>query len=184
MQRQYREDKTTQAAAYLLRSHDGSMAYMKLIKLLYVADRISLLQHGRPITFDSYFSLDRGPILSKTLDLITEGPGIGESSYWIKYISKPIGYSVQLVDACPIDELSEAECSILDRVDKHLGSVNRWRLVDFLHEQLPEWEDPHGSSLPIDYAGIFEAKGRDGDEAHDIELDVAHLAFLDNLLNL
>lgn len=185
MRRQFREDKTTQAAAYLLRLRGGSMAYMKLIKLLYVADRITLLKYGRPITYDYYFSLDKGPILSRTLDLITEGPQNGINGYWNMFISKPIGYEVQLSgDDCPVDELSEAECGVLDHVFNRLGSLNRWALVDMLHQYLPEWQDPHGSSLPIDYTDIFEAENRDHSEANEIEAEVSHLAFLDNLLSL
>lgn len=180
--RKYREDKATQAAAYLLNLHEGVMAYMKLIKLLYVADRVTLLKYGRPITYDNYYSLDRGPILSKTLDLITEGSPRGETEYWTKYISEPIGYTVRLADDCPPDELSDAECSILDLVNEQFGHYDRWALVDLLHKKLPEWNNPHGSAIPITYASIFEAAERDGDEAEDIEAEISHLAFVDSLL--
>ncbi len=180
--RRYREDKATQAAAYLLNLHEGYMPYMKLIKLLYVADRFALLEYGRPITYDNYYSLDRGPILSKTLDLITEGSPQGESNYWEKYISEPVGYSVRLIDDCPYDELSDAECDMLNKVNKQLGHYDRWALVELLHKKLPEWEDPHGSALPISYSSIFEAAKRDDDEAEEIEAEISHLAFVDSLL--
>ena len=53
------------------------MSYMKLIKLLYLADREALLRWGRPITFDAYVSMDRGPVLSSVLDLINGGTAPG-----------------------------------------------------------------------------------------------------------
>ena len=57
----YREDKATQAAARLLRLAGGKLNHMKLMKLLYLADRRALIQWGRPITFDWYVSMPHGP---------------------------------------------------------------------------------------------------------------------------
>lgn len=54
------EAKATQAAARLLRNRGGKMSYMKLIKLLYLADREALAQWGRSITTDTYVSMDKG----------------------------------------------------------------------------------------------------------------------------
>src|SRR4051812_9596906 len=50
----FNEQKATQAAARLLELRGGRISYLKLIKLLYLADREALLQWGRPITTDSY----------------------------------------------------------------------------------------------------------------------------------
>ena len=36
------------------------MSYMKLIKLLYLADREALAQWGRSISIDTYVSMDKG----------------------------------------------------------------------------------------------------------------------------
>jgi uncharacterized phage-associated protein len=63
----FNERKATQAAAYLLKRRGGKMSYMKLIKLLYFADRVALSRFGRPITTDRYVSMDRGPVLSHIL---------------------------------------------------------------------------------------------------------------------
>ncbi len=53
----FNERKATQAAAYLLQMRGGTMSYMKLIKLLYLADRAALVRFGRPITTDRYVSM-------------------------------------------------------------------------------------------------------------------------------
>jgi uncharacterized phage-associated protein len=47
------------------------MAYIKLIKLLYLADREALLRWGRPITTDRHVSMPKGPVVSQIYDLIT-----------------------------------------------------------------------------------------------------------------
>ena len=110
MNPKFREDKATQAACILIQNEGGAITYMKLIKLMYIADQKRLLERGRPITFDAYYSLDRGPILSKTLDLITSGVAPGVESVWMRYISAPENYRVKL-NKCDflIDVLSEAE---------------------------------------------------------------------------
>ena len=68
MQLKYREDGSTQAAARLLKRAGGPMSHMKLIKLLYLADRRALVRWGRPITCDWYVSMPQGPVPSFTLD--------------------------------------------------------------------------------------------------------------------
>ena len=46
----FNEAKATQAAARLLFLRGGTMSYVKLIKLLYLADREALIRWGRPVT--------------------------------------------------------------------------------------------------------------------------------------
>src|SRR4051812_27718977 len=92
----FREDKTTQAAALLLKWAGGRMNYMKLIKLLYLADRTALLRWGRPITFARPISMRHGPVLSEVLDLINEGQLAPETSAWRDTISAPAQYEVSL----------------------------------------------------------------------------------------
>ena len=161
---QFNEIKTTEAAAFLIERHGGKMNYMKLIKLLYLADRNALLTLGRPITFDRYVSMDRGPVLSRTLDLITEGNPPGAVSVWSRHISTPRDYYVEIKEKIEPWELSEAETDILDDIYKAHGHKSKWDLVMELHAILPEWKHPNGSSLPIPYDAILRAGGMDDDE--------------------
>ena len=95
----FSEIKATQAAAFLLKANGGKMNYMKLIKLLYLADREALSRWERPITGDSYVSMDNGPVLSKVLDKINSGKNpAGEKSYWHDYISSPENYNIKLLE--------------------------------------------------------------------------------------
>ena len=136
------------------------MSYMKLIKLLYLADREALLNWGWPITTDSYVSMKHGPVLSGVLNLINEGNVPSEDSAWSKFVSGPEGYDVHLLsDDVPSDELSRAEEGLLNSVFQRFGHMNRWTLVERLHE-LPEWKDPDGSALPIRYSDILKAGGK------------------------
>ena len=72
------------------------MPYMSLIKLLYLADRRALFNHGRPISYDFFVSMPHGPVLSRTYGLIIEEPDPDQPSYWRTYISEPDNYKVEL----------------------------------------------------------------------------------------
>jgi uncharacterized phage-associated protein len=65
----FNEAKATEAACLLLRLRGGKMSYIKLIKLLYLLDRTSLLRWGRPVTTDRYVSMDQGPVVSQVYNL-------------------------------------------------------------------------------------------------------------------
>jgi uncharacterized phage-associated protein len=160
----FREDKATQAAARLLRARGGSMHYLKLLKLLYLADRKALLELGRPISYDRFVSMPHGPVLSRTYDLIVGEPDPEQPSYWHQVISEPEGYKVALVGQAPRDQLSRAEEEILDQVFAQFGHWGRWRLAHYTHT-LPEYRDPQGSSLPIEIRDVLLGQGVSPEDA-------------------
>jgi uncharacterized phage-associated protein len=166
----FREDKTTQAAARLLKLGGGKMNHMKLIKLLYLAERQALLRWGRPITFDAYSSMPHGPVLSFTLDKINEvPPREGDAkSYWQEFISERQDHEVRLLVDAPNDQLSSAEEQVIDEIFAKFGHMNQWELRDYTHT-LPEWQDPNGSSLPIRIRDILLAEGLSDDDVREVE---------------
>ena len=119
------------------------MPYIKLIKLLYLADRQALIDTGLPITGDRMMSLDYGPVLSRTLDQITLGapPEPSDSLPWFEYVTPPEDYNVSARKAPESDLLSEYEIEVLQAVYEQFGGMNRWALVQYTHT-LPEWHDP------------------------------------------
>ena len=50
-----------QVAAVFLIREGGSMDKLKLVKLMYLAERGSVERHRRPMFFDENFSLEHGP---------------------------------------------------------------------------------------------------------------------------
>lgn len=177
----YREDKATQAAARLLELHGGRMNYMKLIKLLYLAERAALVRWGRPITFDQYYSLPHGPVLSLTYNRIVDEPDPEQRSYWHQYISAPQNYVVELERHAPNDQLSQAEEELLDSIYGEFGQLDQWQLRDATHE-LPEWVDPDGSSVPITARDILLAEGYSEQDVREIESALEAEAKADELL--
>ncbi len=93
------------------------MSYMKLIKLLYLADREALLRWGRPITTDRYVSIDHGPVVSNVYELIRAEPQPGRGQYWRRFVSAPDGnYDVSLLATPEPAELSQAEDLLLREI--------------------------------------------------------------------
>jgi hypothetical protein len=146
-------------AGLLLQLAGGKMYYLKLMKLMYIIDREGLLRWGRPITNDRYYSLDNGLILSRVENLMTEESLV--ESYWNQFISAPRNWQIELTSDPETDELSEAETELIreqylkfKRMFGHHGVKDRWELVEYTHN-LPEWVDPHGSSIPVDYEEVL-----------------------------
>lgn len=178
MKPKFREDKAAQAAALLLKLKGSSMSHLKLMKLLYLAEREALLRLGRPITFDSCVSMDHGPVLSQTLNLLH-----GDSQtngLWEKTISVPANHEVSLIEDPGADKLSEAEDQLIREVFSQHGAKSRWELRDFSHT-LAEWQDPKGSSIKLDYKDILRAGGKTDIEIETILEDIESLAVMDML---
>ncbi len=181
MRLRFKEAKTTQAAARLLELRGNPMSYLKLIKLLYIIDREALLRWGRPVTGDRYVSMDHGPVLSQTLNLITEEPRPEEHTFWANHISQPEKYEVRLHRSAATDELSEAELQLIQEIFGKYGHLKRWDLVALVH-QFPEWQDPEGSAIPIQYRDILKAGGKTEGEIEAILQEIDGLAMADALL--
>jgi uncharacterized phage-associated protein len=180
----FREKKAAQAAAHLLKLHGNEMYYLQLIKLLYLADRQALIERGMPITGDRLVSMDYGPVVSMIKDLLTMElePQI-DGSVWRDYVSEPAGYKVQGLMENPVaDELSEYEIAVLDQIDQAFGSWDRFNLSEWTHK-LPEWEDPHKSSLPIDPEVILRHAGKSSQEIEAIADDAEQASFIRQVLS-
>ncbi|MFN0145944.1 MAG: Panacea domain-containing protein [Dehalococcoidia bacterium] len=164
--------KTTQAAARLLELSGGKLEYIKLIKLLYLADRRALIETGYPITGARLVSMPRGPVLSQVLDYVTEGAP--EGSIWGEYISAPSNYAVTLTQPSTDENLSRYDTDLLDEIHAQYGGWDRWALVQLTHE-LPEWVDPGGSSTPIDPQVILRDAGRSDEDIREIASQAAEV---------
>jgi uncharacterized phage-associated protein len=157
----FSEEKATAAAAVLLKEAGGRMKYLRLIKLLYFAERESLRQNGRPICGDDYVSMQHGPVLSRVLNLAKESAT--ESKTWRRHIHLDADYRVKLVRDPGVGALSEAEIEILMRVSRRFKDKTQWQIRDLTH-RLPEWQDPGQSCFPIFVDEILSAVGKKSGE--------------------
>jgi uncharacterized phage-associated protein len=159
------ERRATEAAAFLLSLNAQKMNGQKLIQLLYLADREALIRFGAPITTDQYDSTKQGPMLINVSNLISYGSSAEKIGSWSSLIFNSSGDDVSLVREISeedYEELSVAECELLDEIWAKCGSLSGPELVDVLRG-LKEWHDPHGSSVRISYPDILRAGGRSED---------------------
>ena len=159
------ERKASEAASVLLERHDGAMPYIKLIKLLYLADREALIETGVPITGDRFVSMRFGPVLSRVLDLIN-GPDAVQDSVWHSYIARR-GYDAVLVGQPGSAHLSDYESDVLEAVFDSFGREKAWDVVARTHA-LPEWTDPGHRAVPIEPEDILRYAGYDEDEVRAV----------------
>lgn len=169
----FNEQKTAQAAAFLLHKASGVLPLLKLMKLLYLAERQSFRDYGEPLTGDHLVSMDFGPVLSRTLNHMNGAVPSGAEG-WETWIADRAEHMVALRDPSMIRSpeedllaLSESDLEVLGAVWREYGHVDRWKLVDLTHD-FPEWEDPHGSSKPISMMRLLQAVGYSQDVAKEL----------------
>ena len=173
----FNPEKATQAAARLLQLAGGRLNYMKLLKLLYLADRGALGKWGAPITGDRFVAMPHGPVLSKIYSQIASGPDPQEGDEpWFKLIAKD-QYDVFLRADPPRDELSDREIQLLDATFDEFREMDQWQLRDYCHAELPEWSDPNGSSITIPYESVLAALGKTEDQVKEIAAESAFMDF-------
>lgn len=165
--------KMAQASALLLSKCPGyKIEHVKLMKLLYVVDRRAIRELGFPLSGDNYYSMSKGPILSKTLDLVRgnyEENGQDEWSAIIGDLSS--NYMLALANSIgdlSFDELSDVEIQLIESVWQELGSTDVWEIVEWTHTNFPEWEDPGSSRTRITIESIVENLGLGEEEAKDL----------------
>jgi uncharacterized phage-associated protein len=162
----YNEEKATAVACFFLERAGGKLEDLKLMKLMYLAEREALRIRSCSIIGDAYYSMKNGPVLSATLDRMTPRDQIDPQGIWREHIDLPEKWKIRLKRLYPVHKsLSNGELEILDQVWAQYGNMTKWELRDLTHD-LPEWHDPAGSSGPISLDEIYAAFGLD---AHAVE---------------
>jgi len=162
----FNEKRTAQAAAFLLHRAGGRLPLLKLMKLMYLAERESLKQYGEPITGDKLVSMPHGPVLSMTYDHMN-GALQSQDGGWDTWVDDRAGHDLALKDPSMIRspekdllELSDGDLEVLGGIWEKFGHMSRFDLVKYTHSSAcPEWEDPNGSSNPITLDRLFGALG-------------------------
>lgn len=172
----FNEKKAAQVAAFFLfmaSQRDANITILKLMKLMYLAERSSYEQYGEPIIGDALVSMPNGPVLSGTLELINFGSLKSSDCGWDELIAERSGRDMALksVDLIKSEddlrELSESDLEILRSIWSQFGRWPALKLRDYTHDpkNCPEWEDPDGSSIPIKLERLFEVLGFPNEES-------------------
>ena len=157
--------KATEVACLFLERGGGRMNIMKLVKLIYLLDRLSLDRRGIPVCGGDYLSMRNGPVTSEVLDLINDGRLYRESdTRWEECLSDRENHEVALIRMPKREQVSNAEVKLLDEIWSEHGGKSQWQLVDWCHDHCKEWTPVSGGRSPISVEQIGEALGKAGDE--------------------
>jgi uncharacterized phage-associated protein len=150
----YNPRKAAQVIAYMaIKGNNAVLPVLKAVKLVYLADRESLCRYGFPILEEALVSMPQGPVNSATYSHINGEEDL-DACGWSKFLQAREGNNVSVVPGIvteDLDELSDADIICLDSVWSKFGEMNKWEIWDWTHDpkNIPEWEDPNGSSRPI-----------------------------------
>src|SRR5947209_8645748 len=155
--------KAAQAVAVLLRERPGRrMSYLRLLKLLYLADREMFTEKLRTITGDQPVAMKKGPVLTRLYHLVKEDAPQEDAREWARFFHRD-GHEV-VMDADPgAGELSKLEKNrLLALVGKH-HRTDDWELVELTH-QLAEWQASYDAEAAeprlIPWEAILRAEGK------------------------
>jgi uncharacterized phage-associated protein len=157
------EQKATQAATFFVKKSGGKINYMRLMKLLYLADRESFQRRSFPICGGEYSSMDNGPFISSIFEVMrpTEDYSVLSSKFptWPRCLCYE-GYDICVMSDPGAKDLSKADIAVMDSVYQEFGQKDQWDLVCYTQKNCPEWIDPQGTIIPISQEEILLRIGK------------------------
>lgn len=174
-------EKATDASLQFIAREGGRINVMKLVKLIYLLDRLSIQRRGVPVVGGIYFSMRNGPVTSELLDLVNAGELAGEEgSRWETLISDRKDHEIAIRGAAPPEResLSDVELELIGEIFAEHGGKTQWQLRDWCHERCAEWTPLQNGREHISIEELALNTGRSEKDAHRI----AHEARETNLL--
>jgi hypothetical protein len=155
------------------------ISIFELLKRMYAGEREALASWHRPITGDSFCSMPKGVVLSRTYDLI-KGEVMGTNSdmaKWSQHFSAREGNFVRLISEPDYDYLLEREREALDKGAELIRTLiaKHGQIADVLHDLWPEWKNPEGSrkgSIPLTPEEVLGQVIEDDDEAERVAREI------------
>jgi len=150
--------KSIQAINYFTRkSENNTINRMKLMKLLWLSDRLHLQMNGRTVLKDNYVAMKNGPVPS----LAKEFSETRDHDYIAEFFYPSGDYEVSSVKESEIKYFSKSDIEVFEAVWSEFGSLNEFQLSDLSHEY-PEWKqfeedlrlNPY-TRFPIDTVELF-----------------------------
>lgn len=134
------------------------MSYMRLLKVLYIAERELLRDYEVPLTGSRVIAMKHGPVLEDVFSLIRH-QHMG-TARWAEVFEQQ-GFDLVLISDPDVGRLSPFITRKLDDVATRHAQDDQWQLVEATHE-FSEWQknNPGTSSKPIPLEDILAAVGK------------------------
>ncbi len=175
----FRSRKAAQVAAFFAVKNNGPIDKLKLIKLIYLAERQFVGNNHHPMLYDELYSLPHGPICSSTLNCID---GYLYEEMWAHFVAKNGNRVVatKRFSNDDLDELSRAEIQCLLSTWDNYGYMTSSQLRNYTHEYCSEYTEIEKGRVPISYKAILEAFG--DDDAERVENRISDFRRLESML--
>jgi uncharacterized phage-associated protein len=174
--------KATEAACLFLERDSGQKNIMKLVKLMYLLDRLSLDRRHAPVSGGDYLSMRNGPVTSEMLDLINAGRLNGDSDRrWQECVSNRTNHEVNLEKMPAREHLSDAEVSLLDEIWASHGDKDQWQLADWCHHHCKEGVPVTDGRAPIAVGQAGMALGQSPEQVNRLRQEALELNQLDEI---
>lgn len=162
--------KATEAAGQFIKQEGGEINIMKLVKLIYLLDRLSMQRRGIPVVGGVYFSMPNGPVTSEILNLINEGY-LWEfpDCRWDNFISDREDHKVELIKDPGSLNLSKSEIDMIQEIYKQHGEKSEKQIVEWCHENCREWSPLQSGRKCIDVESLAVNLGKTKEEAELIK---------------
>jgi uncharacterized phage-associated protein len=133
--------KSVQVANYFAKHEGNVINKMKILKLLWLADRLHLRIYGRPIVHDQYFALKNGPVATETRDILeaTDYARDEHLEYSNKFLKSVSAFDIASIADVDTQVFSKTDLKVLDIIYNEFGGLNQFELVDLSHKY-PEWK--------------------------------------------
>lgn len=148
--------KVLQEIAYLLKLNSKRMPLIKLIKELYLIDRLSIDERETSISGDSFFCMAHGPVLSFTLNMLRDVSRSEWGDYLLAIQTRDYFPDIFINKETKEDLLSEKEKEYISRISEEFFNYSSAEIADFTR-RLPECNYQEGSSKKIKFADIMTA---------------------------
>jgi len=139
------ETSTIIEAVYYLLNKNGEATKLKVLKLVFLADKYHLIRYGRTVTGDDYYAMEHGPIGSTVKDVLEFNRftlSDNEYEYASKLLDKIDDITLKAKPGIQLGELemlSESDIEALDLIIERFGKMTASDLRKYTH-RYPEWE--------------------------------------------
>jgi uncharacterized phage-associated protein len=157
------------------------MSRLRLLKILYIADREALKEIGRPISSDTWVAMKNGPVLSRSYNVI-KGEDVGSTEF-NQYVDQQ-GHLLFLVKEPGKDQLNRFEIRKLHELSTRYRELDDWDIVEETH-QFKEWikNNPGESSRPIPLKDVLAAVDMPPERIEIVLRDAENVKSLERVLH-
>ncbi len=171
----FKSEKARAAVSRILELNGGTADFYYINKMMYLLERKSLIEKGRPFVYDKLFSIKYGPIVSKVYDEL-KICSVSDSVGWGLSFGRE-GHNIILKEPGDYDQLSSyderAIAQTVQQIEQelHLKTLDPNSAFQTLHkyiQKLPEYEAVEKGHRDISYEKILKKTGLSEPEIEEI----------------